>query len=113
MGKKDLGEKVKDNKSRLRKISLEGSEVIAENKRRYMQLSFWMRKHFDEIFANAPNKEPYAVGVWKEKKPEVHYFRDYWNEALQFIGRCAKEGETNTYLIDRNQKNRELMLAVG
>jgi len=102
MGKDDLGKRVY-NEARL--------AVAAENRRKYVQLSSWMQKHFDDIFAEAPNNELYAVGVWKREKPEVHYFRNYEKGALRFISRCAKEGETNTYLIYRHQRDGALMLA--
>jgi hypothetical protein len=111
MAKKDLKEIVSEG-PKVRILGLEESRARIEAIRKYQQLIDYMKKNFDDIFAKSPNKEDYAVGIWKEKEPEVHYFNDY-RKSLKFMGKCSEKGETNAYLLNRDQRKNEYLLLIG
>mgnify|MGYP001612958243 CR=1 FL=1 len=107
--KKDLASKTIENSEPvLEEIELtdERLKIIAERNWKMQQLSIWMEKNEERIFARAPNSELYAVGIWREEKPEIHYFNYKWEEALPFMKRTSP-GVSN--LIYRFQKDVILM----
>jgi len=76
---------------------------------KFTELSYWMMDYADKIFAKAPNNELYAVGIWGEEKPEIHYFNDKNKEVLPFMMKCNRERKVNNFIY-RHESDSILML---
>jgi hypothetical protein len=74
---------------------------MAQECRRFTQLSRWMTENSEDIFKTAPRKAQYAVGVYPDegKVPKVYYFKDKYGKhgALDFRIEQSDKGKTTDW----------------